>query len=237
MNALQDFEPVTAATGTVRRSSKPVAASNWTEPGEPATLVYFVRGAFSPDPSSVAFKWPRVTVASEGSKANVLFSQQGLVEFVAPAGLAVGQTIFLSGLLTDWPAAYDPTTARLTAAVATLVPDNVFERLTRQLDGFAALEPDWDSNDSIPPNAVAIENCRRVLTAAETLGFPPTRLFAASGSVFAYFSNGQKYGDVECDNDGSVLIVISDRTAAPKAWASTTANLKTDLLEIRAFLI
>jgi hypothetical protein len=88
-----------------------------------------------------------------------------------------------------------------------------------------------------PLGEVARSNAKAVLEASEQAGFAPSRILAGPSGVFIYFSRGEKYAEVECDNDGDIGMVTSDRTGNPHLWISNHARLSDDLAGIRAFIV
>lgn len=87
------------------------------------------------------------------------------------------------------------------------------------------------------PSAEAIGNARRVLDAASAEGLLPKKVLrGSSGNIYIYFSNGAQYAEVECDSEGDILMVVSDRVGSPEPWLSGAERLRTDLTRIRAIL-
>lgn len=87
------------------------------------------------------------------------------------------------------------------------------------------------------PAAIALTNAAKVLDAARAERILPTKILRGIDGVFLYFSNQERYVEVECDNDGDIGIVMSDRSGNPRLWLSETSQLRADLAKIRAFLI
>ena len=61
---------------------------------------------------------------------------------------------------------------------------------------------------------------------------------SVEGGLSLLFVNGDKYADIECDNDGDVLVGMSDRTGDPELWELNLEgnNLNTTVDRIREFL-
>lgn len=85
--------------------------------------------------------------------------------------------------------------------------------------------------------SIASINAMRVLSAARQEGLLPSRALPGEAGIFLYFSSGTKYAEVECDTDGDIAIVVSDRTGLPSAWFGNSHQLRSDLARIRAFLV
>jgi hypothetical protein len=114
---------------------------------------------------------------------------------------------------------------------------DAFDGLYEESDSFANLVPGWNGFESDPPNSVAIANARLVLDAAKEQGLVPDRLVAGAESVFVYFSNARLYASIECENDGTMSAVVSDRTGNPSVWMVDPNGLTQDLAKIRAYLV
>jgi hypothetical protein len=170
--------------------------------------------------------------------SDMLLSAYGVVERIIPSGSAIDQSPYVqSDLLAGWLVNRVVTIGQPTATVHTLIETDAFADFDRTLHRARSLQPNWDGLESTPPNDTAIENCQRVLETAARLELVPARLFVASESIFVHFTRGVRYADIECDNDGLIIIVLSDRTAEPMAWASSGVDLADDFSRIRAFLI
>lgn len=83
----------------------------------------------------------------------------------------------------------------------------------------------------------AIRNAEEVITAARHEGVLPTRILQGAEGVFFYFSKDARYAEIECDNDGDIGFVLSDRSGNPTVWFSESKRLRSDLAKISAFLI
>jgi hypothetical protein len=236
VSATQLSEPITAATAPFR----PALAAPVHRQSPDDVIVYVLPRSSNLNPRSIATIEGGL-VSLGGPNANsVVLNRHFQVERVSPPDIALGQWTFsLPSTVHIGDLAYyslDPgafvQTPRLDGSMHAQ-----FEAFESQLQSFAKLPRDWDGHDSVAPNGVAVASCRSVLKLAQNLQFPPNRLLVASESVFAYFANGDKYADVECENDGSIMIVLSDRIAGPKAWATSSEGLAEDLPRIRAFLL
>ncbi len=118
--------------------------------------------------------------------------------------------------------------------VRTYVVSDPFPALHERLAELGRAEP---LNSENIPAGIALSNARRVLDAARDERVLPSKILRGSGGVFLYFSNEARYAEIECDNDGDIGIVMSDRSGNPKLWFSESNRLRSDLARIRAFLI
>jgi hypothetical protein len=108
-----------------------------------------------------------------------------------------------------------------------------FVALYDGLDGLAT----FNKKSGEVPSKEAIDNTRRLLDAAYAEQLLPKKVLRGSGgSVYVYFSNGTQYAEVECDSEGDILMVLSDRLSSPEPWLSGVERLRSDLARIRAFL-
>ena len=69
------------------------------------------------------------------------------------------------------------------------------------------------------PSALALDRAQTILQHFWREEMVPDRVVAsAEGGVAICFVNGNKYGDLECLNAGSILGVVSNRRDRPSAW-------------------
>jgi len=85
-------------------------------------------------------------------------------------------------------------------------------------------------------SAVALSNAMQVLDVSRQERLLPSKLLRGSSGVFVYFSSDHRYAEIECDDDGDIGIVMSDRSGNPALWFSQSTRLRSDLARIRAFL-
>jgi hypothetical protein len=102
------------------------------------------------------------------------------------------------------------------------------------------LTPGWDSYEAPPPGGAAIDHARRVLESLmDWDGSPPVRVIpSVEGGVLLAFSNGARYADIECFNDGEILAVISAPEENPVIWPVSLdpGSLQASIQRIAAFL-
>jgi hypothetical protein len=74
-------------------------------------------------------------------------------------------------------------------------------------------------SDAGPPSDFATAWARLVLDQLQSDRLLPTRVVAsAEGGIGLCFVDGSKYADIECLNSGTILGVISDKSARPVVW-------------------
>jgi len=90
---------------------------------------------------------------------------------------------------------------------------------SEKLDSFGDLQQGWDSCDAPPPNACAIDNARRILNFLALAGaaFLVRRIApSVEGGIGVVFAcQGQRYPDIECFNDGTIMAIASDGADEP----------------------
>jgi hypothetical protein len=74
-------------------------------------------------------------------------------------------------------------------------------------------------DESEPPSDLAIAYAQAILAELSWDRLAPSRVVAsAEGGVAVCFVKGNKYSDIECLNNGSILGVTSDRRERPTVW-------------------
>jgi hypothetical protein len=105
-----------------------------------------------------------------------------------------------------------------------------------------SLGPYWLRNQISPPNQLAIDNSKLILSYFTELNFYPIvgPTTAAEGvCVSLSFENEDGYADVECMNNGEILGVICDRrikTDSVKVWDVNLSDLGMSLEKIINFI-
>lgn len=117
--------------------------------------------------------------------------------------------------------------------VRTYVARDPFPGLREELAQIGGVDPHHTRNVLAD---VALANAAKVLEAAQDEGVVPMKMLRGSAGVFLYFSNNERYAEIECDNDGDIGVVMSDRSGNPTVWFSESKHLRADLARIRAFL-
>lgn len=93
------------------------------------------------------------------------------------------------------------------------------KRFNDDLQALAALESDWDSYGSQPPNMTAIELARTVLEVLAEMGLMPLSLAPSPDEgVSISFLKGKRLAAIECFNTGEIVAVTSDGSGSPRVW-------------------
>jgi hypothetical protein len=88
-----------------------------------------------------------------------------------------------------------------------------------KLKSLLHLSRGWDSYEADPPNQSAIRRAEQVLTAVNSTGYRPDRIVpSVEGGVVLSFRRGDRYGDIECDNDGDMVALVSDGQGQIDTW-------------------
>ena len=210
-------------------------------PGSTAPYLYFKRDA--PISGVAPAQWPLTPMGTASSLLLTDTEDLGETALTDPHGLIglfQANSATMQSFVRPWAGTDLPMPTRVAGdpfSIVVLHASDPFEPFRRSLDSLLSLVPSWDGLDSEPPNAAAIENCRIVLNAARDQGLVPTQLVAAHESVFVYFWKGQqRYANIECDNDGTVLAAVSDRTGMPSVWVVERDGMAQVLEKLSAYL-
>lgn len=77
----------------------------------------------------------------------------------------------------------------------------------------------WDSYEAPPPNKAAVKSAEIILESLSSLRLHPAKIMpSVEGGIFFLFTKGNRYADLECDNDGDIIAGISDRKNEPEIW-------------------
>ena len=94
-----------------------------------------------------------------------------------------------------------------------------FIAVFRRLAEIRHLPADWNGDEILLPNDMAMMNAQKLLNTLMDVSVLPAAIVpSAEGGVGFVFRRGALYADIECLNDGSVLAVTSDRQGQPTAW-------------------
>lgn len=96
-------------------------------------------------------------------------------------------------------------------------PANVWRKRIMSLANLATLEPDWDGEDAIPPEAAAIKNAVRLMYHFRSVGTPPPSRIAATldGGVLIEWQEQNRYIEFEVTDSNSVEWVIIEDNGQP----------------------
>jgi hypothetical protein len=109
----------------------------------------------------------------------------------------------------------------LTEPRADEAPDKIvwLRDATEKLESLLHLSRGWDSYEADPPNQSAIRRAEQVLTAVNSTPYRPDRIAPSiEGGVVLSFRRGDRYGDIECDNDGDMVALVSDGQGQIDTW-------------------
>lgn len=91
--------------------------------------------------------------------------------------------------------------------------------------------------DTIFPNIVAYKNVTRVISVLVYCGRRSDRVVdSAEGGRAVYIKNGKRYAIIECLNDGSIQIGVSDREGFTDGWLADVATLESAIARALAFI-
>lgn len=118
--------------------------------------------------------------------------------------------------------------------------DREHEEQLARLESFRGLQRGWDSYDAEPPNAMAIDNAKRILRVLWEGDIEVRMRLSPSveGGVAVVFNGSDKYADLECFNDGEILAITSEGSAEPSVWSvgADAASLRDAVVKIIAFV-
>ena len=107
------------------------------------------------------------------------------------------------------------------------------------LERLAALPVGWDGYQAPTPNATAIANCERWLSAAELAGCAPSRTApSVTGGIGCTHGPSKRFAYVECTNTGGVYVLWSDTPNGPAAqqFDPSDLGLQKAALAVRKYL-
>jgi hypothetical protein len=111
--------------------------------------------------------------------------------------------------------------------------------LTKRLNEIRRLPDNWDSQGTAAPNTLAYLHAWDVIGVLTEMNFVPAKLMpSAEEGVGFYFSNKNRYGFVECYNEGEIVVAMSNRNGYRKVWQirDVIDEIKDALETLRDFL-
>ncbi len=121
-----------------------------------------------------------------------------------------------------------------------VVKKNLEERYSKfyqQLKRLEELKSKWDGYSAEKPNNLAISKARNILNTLRELDISPRAILpSAEGGVAICFTEGNRYADIECFNDGDILIGLSDPQSSPKVYETSMDNINKEILNIHGYL-
>ncbi len=109
----------------------------------------------------------------------------------------------------------------------------------KKLKELSSLPTNWDSYGAEPPNDIALNWTKEILSILFKIEFPPTRITpSVENGVGISFICDNKYADIECFNEGEILAVTSDGKGNPEVWEveTSTLGITSAIEKIRVFL-
>ncbi|MFW6172586.1 MAG: hypothetical protein ACOC5T_02470 [Elusimicrobiota bacterium] len=108
-----------------------------------------------------------------------------------------------------------------------------------KLKEIRALPDNYDGYGTAAPNDMAYLNAWDVLMVLDAIDFVPTKLMpSAEEGIGIFFAKGNRYGFVECYNEGGIGAAMSDRKGYRHIWeiGETTEEIKDALETLRDFI-
>jgi hypothetical protein len=111
-------------------------------------------------------------------------------------------------------------------------------RVTMELDRLRSLQNDWNSYGAEPPNEIAFDKAKLILSIAQTLRLPISRVVAsAEGGIGVCFVRGNRYAHIEASNQGHLAIVaFAGQTTGRIDEIANAENLIGELEFIRDYI-
>lgn len=99
----------------------------------------------------------------------------------------------------------------------------------RSLRALTLLRDGWDSYDAPKPNELAFQKAKEILIRLSKFKYRPTKIMpSVDGGICFLFVKGDKYADLDCDNEGDILASLSDRVNEPEIWEITDNKVQID---------
>lgn len=109
-----------------------------------------------------------------------------------------------------------------------------FEKVIKGMARLNCLNPSYEQQ---VPNETAIKAALQILTYIRLESMVPSRIVAsAEGGIAIVFVKGSKYADIECLNDGNIVIGITDRNGFIDAIDTSVDSIEEDLRKINVFI-
>lgn len=116
---------------------------------------------------------------------------------------------------------------------------NVLPDLAKRLNEIRTLPDNWDGRGTAAPNQIAYLHAWDVIGVLSEMNLAPAKLMpSADEGIGFYFSNKNKYGFVECYNDGEIVVAMSDRKGYRKIKQIGDAidEIKDELENLKVFI-
>ena len=116
---------------------------------------------------------------------------------------------------------------------------NILSDLIKRLNEIYILSDNWDGQGTAAPNKLAYFHGREVIGVLSDINFVPAKLMpSAEEGIGFYFSNKNRYGFLECYNEGEIVVAMSNRNGYRKVWQirDVIEEIKDALETLRDFL-
>lgn len=78
------------------------------------------------------------------------------------------------------------------------------------------VQPGWDGYSAPPPNDTAENLAMAVLRAGAACGLSATHVgLVADGGIGVLFKQNDRHADIECTNDGEIVVLLAERLGEP----------------------
>lgn len=112
------------------------------------------------------------------------------------------------------------------------------ENLHRSLLAFRELTENWNSYGAQPPNEKAISIGEAIFSHLIEQDLLPDRIVpSVEGGLAFVFLFGELYADIECFNDGDILIGFCAPSMDPKVKEALINQIEEEIEDIRSFLV
>lgn len=125
---------------------------------------------------------------------------------------------------------------RLLDKLVTSEQDPKFALFKKQIENLRSLDSSWSAYQQESPNEIAIECALDILSIIRAESMVPLQIMpSAEGGVAIVFAKANKYADIECFNDGNVVISLSDNKGYIRVIETTLNSIRENLRTINEF--
>lgn len=114
--------------------------------------------------------------------------------------------------------------------------DHWYTKIFESLYAISLLPEEWHSSNAKPPNSTAIQLSLKVLVEVFDTQISPLRIVPSTGEgICIVFIDNDKYADIECYNDDTILAIISN-SKYREIWEVGKCDIKDSLKKIQEFI-
>lgn len=181
----------------------------------------------TPKPEELDVKW-QVAQLLEHGPAPIVRAYDPAERNVTVRGIDVAMALRAVSASASWGCA---------SAAVPAYSKSPFPALFSKIDRLGELEDNWDGDGAEAPNATAQFRAKKILTSLMRASLVPRRISASveDGIGFA-FAAGNRYADIECSNDGTIMAVKSNGAGEHEIWAVTPDDIDDAVEKIREFM-